>query len=118
MLVVRGSIVASELVADDEVLELLNARKELVFGRKVDEVDDGIVNVKRVDARVDVGKVDILLVLVVVTLVVVVVVVGHAARLSPPQYSRPAILCERPLRRDVEEKDDHRPGSRSTDGTA
>lgn len=113
MLVVRGGTVASELVAEDEVLELLNARKELVFGRKVDEVDDGIVNVKTVDARVDVGKVDILLVLVVV-----VVVVGHAARLSPPQYSRPAILCERPLRRDVEEKDDHRPGSRSTDGTA
>lgn len=105
MLVVRGSIVASGLVADNEVLELLNARKELVFGRKVDEVDDGIVNVKTVDARVDVGKVDILLVLVVVNLVdVVVVVVGHAARLSPPQYSRPAILCERPLRRDVEER--------------
>lgn len=99
MLVVRGGTVASELVAEDEVLELLNARKELVLGRKLAEVDDGIVNVKRVDARIDVGKVDILLVLVVV-----VVVVGHAARLSPPQYSRPAILCRRPLRRDVEER--------------
>lgn len=103
MLVVRGSIVASELVAEDEVLELLNARKELVLGRELAEVDDGIVNVKRVDARIDVVKVDILLVVVVVTLVVVVVV-GHAARLSPPQYSRPAILCRRPLRRDVEER--------------
>lgn len=104
MLVVRGGTVASELVAEDEVLELLNARKELVLRRKLAEVDDGIVIVKRVDARIDVEKVDILLVLVVVTLVVVVVVVGHAARLSPPQYSRPAILCERPLRRDVEER--------------
>lgn len=104
MLVVRGGTVASELVAEDELLELLNARKELVLRRKLAEVDDGIVIVKRVDARIDVEKVDILLVLVVVTLVVVVVVVGHAARLSPPQYSRPAILCERPLRRDVEER--------------
>lgn len=99
MLVVRGGTVASELVAEDEVLELLNARKELVLRRKLAEVDDGIVIVKRVDARIDVEKVDILLVLVVV-----VVVVGHAARLSPPQYSRPAILCRRPLRRDVEER--------------
>lgn len=104
MLVVRGGTVASELVAEDEVLELLNARKELVLRRKLAEVDDGIVIVKRVDARIDVEKVDILLVVVVVTLVVVVVVVGHAARLSPPQYSRPAILCRRPLRRDVEER--------------
>lgn len=104
MLVVRGGTVASELVAEDEVLELLDARKELVLRRKLAEVDDGVVIVKRVDARIDVEKVDILLVLVVVTLVVVVVVVGHAARLSPPQYSRPAILCERPLRRDVEER--------------
>lgn len=105
MLVVRGGTVASELVAETEVLELLDARKELVLRRKLAEVDDGVVIVKRVDARIDVEKVDILLVLVVVTLVVVVVVVvGHAARLSPPQYSRPAILCERPLRRDVEER--------------
>lgn len=104
MLVVRGGTVASELVAEAEVLELLDARKELVLRRKLAEVDDGVVIVKRVDARIDVEKVDILLVLVVVTLVVVVVVVGHAARLSPPQYSRPAILCERPLRRDVEER--------------
>lgn len=104
MLVVRGGTVASELVAEAEVLELLDARKELVLRRKLAEVDDGVVIVKRVDARIDVEKVDILLVLVVVTLVVVVVVIGHAARLSPPQYSRPAILCERPLRRDVEER--------------
>lgn len=104
MLVVRGGTVASELVAEAEVLELLDARKEPVLRRKLAEVDDGVVIVKRVDARIDVEKVDILLVLVVVTLVVVVVVVGHAARLSPPQYSRPAILCERPLRRDVEER--------------
>lgn len=104
MLVVRGGTVASELVAEDGVLELLDARKELVLRKKLAEVDDGVVIVKRVDARIDVEKVDVLLVLVVVTLVVVVVVVGHAARLSPPQYSRPAILCERPLRRDVEER--------------
>ena len=87
VLVVRIGLSIAELVIGG-AMELL-----LVLEMRVVNGGDDIVDVSRVVvARIDVRNADELLVRAVV--VVVVVVVGHDAKFSPPQYSKPAMLHE------------------------